>query len=293
MKHLCIAGMPLQVESGDREFFHRRYAAYEVEPGQTPQLCMRTRIMDAVPIPEGEVVQEVDTVHQLRLADGRFYRYITNGDGKVMFALCYTPDYSQADILLPRDFHTPYFTLTSFEYMQTGYFFNCRYSYLGGGILHSSSIAYKGQGIAFSANSGTGKSTHVGLWRQCFGEAVTVINDDKPAIYFDGERPILCGTPWSGKTDLNNNVQAPLKAIVIVERGEQNSIRRLDVVEGMNHLVHQRNRPYFDKELGLTMLDFTIKLLDSVPMYALTCNMSEQAVETVFKEIFPEEEWTR
>ena len=157
-------------------------------------------------------------------------------------------------------------------------------------MLHASSLAWRGHGIAFSANSGTGKSTHVGLWQQRFGDEVTVVNDDKPAIIFEGDKPLLCGTPWSGKSQINTNVMVPLDAIVFIERGEKNSIRRLDPLKSYFYLTSQLARPYYDINLGEKLVEFGERLLATVPIYCLTCNISTEAVETVVKEIFPEEE---
>jgi hypothetical protein len=128
------------------------------------------------------------------------------------------------------------------------------------------------------------------LWKEAFGDAVEIINDDKPAVYFEDGQAMLCGTPWSGKTDLNHNRTVPLRAIVFIERGETNAIRRLDTVESMYRLTGQIARPYYDEELGVQLLDFTEKLYAHVPVYCLTCNISRQAVETAFHAIFPQEE---
>ena len=290
MTKLCVAGLPMQVESGDKDYFAGRYADYVCTDERPPQFTMRTTLLDPVPTPEGELVERLENVSILRLPDGRTCRYGVNPAGKINFAIYNTPGYAEVDIQLLSTRKNPHLSQRDWEYMYTGFSFNNRLSTLGGGILHSSALAYKGQGIAFSANSGTGKSTHVGLWKQRFGDLVDIINDDKPAIIFEDDKPILCGTPWSGKTALNVNKQVPLRAIVIVERGEKNSIRRLDVVESMYHLANQINRPYFDAQLGLKILDFTERLLESVPVYCLACNISQEAVETVFREIFPEEE---
>lgn len=290
MTKLCIAGLPMQVESGDKDYFAQRYAAYICEDDRPAQFTMRTKLLDSVPMPEGEPMERVENVSIIRTADGRICRYSLNPAGMVNFAIYNTPGYEEVEIQLYANRKNPLFTQRDWEYMYTGFSFNNRLSSLGGGILHSSSLAYKGQGIAFSANSGTGKSTHVGLWKQRFGDEVDIINDDKPAIIFEGDKPILCGTPWSGKTALNVNKQVPLRAIVIVERGEKNSIRRLDTIESMFHLANQITRPYFDAELGLKILDFTERLLQSVPVYCLACNISQEAVDTVLHEIFPEED---
>ena len=52
----------------------------------------------------------------------------------------------------------------------------------GAVLLHAAAIEVDGCAYAFSAPSGTGKSTHILLWRQRFGERVDIINGDKPII---------------------------------------------------------------------------------------------------------------
>lgn len=120
-------------------------------------------------------------------------------DRQVLFTITYAPDYAEVDIALLETRRHPVFSLTDWEYMYTGAMFHNRLMQLGGGVLHSSSLAWRGQGVAFSANSGTGKSTHTGLWKQVFGDEVEIINDDKPAIWFDEGQPMLCGTPGAAK----------------------------------------------------------------------------------------------
>ena len=286
MTKLSIAGLPIEVESADKEYFAERFADYMREDDRPPVMRMRTMLLNPVPRPEGEVLKQIKESTIMRMADGRNCYYITDKKGKLGYATYYSSDYSDVEIQLLATRKHPIFSQRDWEYMHTGFFFANRMATLGGGVLHSSSLAYKGQGICFTANSGTGKSTHVGLWKQRFGDDVDIINDDKPAIYFDGDTPILCGNPWSGKTALNMNKQVPLKAIVVVERGEKNSIRLLDTIERMYHLANQIVRPFYDDELSLKILDFTEKLLHSVPVYCLTCNVSQEAVDTVFNEIF-------
>lgn len=291
---LCIAGLPIRVESADEAFFSHRFAEYRRDDDREPVMVMRTRRMDCVPVPEGELVEQIGHVKVVRTVDGRMCRYAhkmhpDGREGIVLFAVYFTPDYAEVDIQLSNQRRHPTVSLTDYEYMYSGGSFQNRLATLGGGVLHSSSIAYNGQGIAFSAPSGTGKSTHTGLWKKVFGDAVEIINDDKPAIYFEDGQAMLCGTPWSGKTALNRNRSVPLRAIVFLERGKENSIRRLDTVESMFHLTTQIVRPYYDEALGVKILDFTERVLANVPIYCLTCNISRQAVETVFNEIFPQE----
>lgn len=55
-------------------------------------------------------------------------------------------------------------------------------------VFHAALISFDGQGVAFAAPSGTGKSTHIRLWRRLFGSRVECINGDKPLFLFrDGK----------------------------------------------------------------------------------------------------------
>lgn len=286
---LSIAGLPVCIESADTAFFNKRFADYRREDDRSPMMRMRTIILDSITIPQGELIQQMDRVSILRLSDGRICRYGKSDSGIVYFAVLATPDYSDVELQLVSGRRHPQFTQTDLEYIYTGSLFCDRLYALGGGVLHSSSLSYRGDGLAFSADSGVGKSTHVGLWKQYFPDDVEIINDDKPAIMFDGDRPMLCGTPWSGKTALNRNQQVPLRAIVFIERGTVNSIRRLDVMDSMYRLLGQISRPYYDAALGERAVDFAQRLYETLPIYCLTCDISRQAVDTVYNTIFSQE----
>ncbi len=291
MMELRVAGLPISVESADTAFFERRFAEYLRDDAAPAAMTLRTRVLERIPEPEGEVVQQVRMATILRQPDGYLFRYVRDPRSKeLLVAFRYREDYADVQITLTPSRATDELSLTDWEYMYTGAMFRNRLSVLGGGVLHSSSLAWRGQGVAFSADSGTGKSTHVGLWKDYFGEAVTIINDDKPAIFYEGDQPILCGTPWSGKTALNCNRCVPLRAIVFIERGEHNSIRRLDTMDSMYRLLGQLVRPYYDEGLGVRSVDFAQRLCETLPIYCLTCNISREAVQTAFDGVFSQEE---
>ncbi len=87
------------------------------------------------------------------------------------------------------------------EYMLTGSDFYTWLIKYNGILLHSSCVVVDGVAYAFSADSGTGKSTHTQLWLKRFGKRAHMLNDDKPALRIIDGKPYACGTPWSGKHD--------------------------------------------------------------------------------------------
>lgn len=98
-------------------------------------------------------------------------------------------------------------------------------------LVHSSVLMVDGQAVMFLAPSGTGKSTHSRLWRQVYGDRVTMINDDKPLVSVrtdnNGTHLTVYGTPWCGKHGIENNTSASVKAIFILKRNEINKATKI------------------------------------------------------------------
>lgn len=151
--------------------------------------------------------------------------------------------------------------------------------------VHSSAIVYKNEGIIFSASSGTGKSTHTGLWKKSYPDDVTLINDDSPFISINGEEIILHGSPWAGASGINENKSAPLKAIVFLEQAPQNSIEKLPAIFALRLILKQMHIPT-DKNMTDRAYTLLNLLLSSVPCYLLKCLPDRDAVETVKKAVF-------
>ena len=110
-------------------------------------------------------------------------------------------------------------------------------------LFHGSTVAVDGEAYLFTANCGTGKSTHTRLWRQVFGERAMMVNDDKPFLRISEEGVLACGAPWSGKHGLDTNITVPLKGICILERGSENRIWSIAPEEAMPMLEKQSCLP--------------------------------------------------
>lgn len=148
-------------------------------------------------------------------------------------------------------------------------------------LFHGSAIAVDGEAYLFIAKSGTGKSTHTRLWRNYFGSRAVMVNDDKPLIRVADTGAIVYGTPWDGKHHLSNNISVPLRAICILERAEDNRIRKISVSEAYTMLLQQVYRPA-TREATMKTLVLIDKLSTSVGLYRLGCNMNIEAAEVAY-----------
>ncbi len=152
-------------------------------------------------------------------------------------------------------------------------------------MLHASVIEANGYGVAFSAPSGTGKTTHTYLWRRAFGEQVNIVNGDKPLVRIRDGKFYAYGTPWCGKENLNRNVSVPLKAILFLERGDTDIIEKADVNYGFERLFRQVLMPTDSKNTE-ALINLIIEMSQSVDIYKMKCTKSENAAKTAYEKIF-------
>lgn len=143
-------------------------------------------------------------------------------------------------------------------------------------LFHAAIISYAEQGFAFTAKSGTGKSTHVAQWMRALGGDVTVVNGDKPILRWrtgevaeppdgtpSGEGACACtssavppseegvettcnqpvgefvayGTPYCGKENWGQNTSVPLRAVCFIERCEPGEPDRLSCLEDDREVI--------------------------------------------------------
>ena len=149
-------------------------------------------------------------------------------------------------------------------------------------LMHGSTIAVDGEGYLFTAKSGTGKSTHTRFWREAFGDRAMMVNDDKPLLRIGAEETRVFGTPWDGKHHLSTNTSVPLKAICILERGEENEICRVEPGQVLPLLLQQCHRPRDPRSLAkvLGLLD---QMTKNVKFYRLRCNLDPRAATIAFE----------
>ena len=145
-------------------------------------------------------------------------------------------------------------------------------------LFHASAVALDGEGYAFTAPSGTGKSTHAALWKLYYGERLVFVNDDKPFLTFRDEEVFIAGSPWMGKHRRGENVTVPLRGIAFLNRDKENRLTAISPVDGYTELMKQVFLPP-TKEGMEKVLALLERAVTKVPCYRLACTPDQAAVE--------------
>ena len=84
------------------------------------------------------------------------------------------------------------------------------------------------------------------------------------------------GTPWQGKHHLGCNDHRPLKAIIELERGTENRIRRIGAADAFP-VLRKQAVAFQDVGLMTKILSLEKTLVEIIPFYHLNCNMEREA----------------
>lgn len=160
-------------------------------------------------------------------------------------------------------------------------------------LFHAAIVSYQGKGYMFLGPSGTGKSTHAGLWLKYIG-GTELANDDNPVVRIDddgngGTVARVYGSPWSGKTPCYRNVSYPLGGIVLLHQAPYNKIRRLTGIHAYASLVSSISGKRWDERIADGLHQTENVLASSVPMWYLECLPDEAAAVLCCTEISNEQ----
>lgn len=192
---------------------------------------------------------------------------------------------SYKDIMIERN---PNISDDDAEYLGTGGCFYKELLAFNGFRLHASTIVYDGKAYLFSAESGTGKSTHTNLWLKMLGNKAYILNDDKPALrLMDDGVWYAFGTPWSGKHDISVNKGVPVGGICMLERAEKNEITPYKGKDAIFDLFVQTNRPKA-AVYRMKLLELLDNLFEQIPVWKLKCNMEPKAARVAFEAMVEE-----
>lgn len=144
-------------------------------------------------------------------------------------------------------------------------------------LMHASAVEYNGKGIVFTASSGVGKTTQAELWAKY--RNARILNGDKVFLKQEADGIYAWGSPWKGSSPYACNRSAKLKAIVVLEQAEENSIYKLNVFESMKYFVPHIFFPCWDERCEQAVLTFLDRVLEETEVYLFKCRPDETAVK--------------
>ena len=190
----------------------------------------------------------------------------------------FTLSVAEADLAYERSFAEDGVTQAELEFTAVCRKFATEAAKDGYILFHACAVEAEGKAYLFAAPSGTGKSTHAGLWMQCFKERVRILNGDKPMLGFQQGTLFAHGTPFMGKEQWGYPGCVPVGGICFLHRSEENTIRRIAPSQALPQMLQQAFRPE-EPQLARQVVEAVIRMVQSVPVYELACDISQRAAE--------------
>ena len=143
-------------------------------------------------------------------------------------------------------------------------------------VLHCAYMQREGQAILFSAPSETGKTTQATLWEKHRG--TRVINGDKSLLIKRDGVWTANGWPVCGSSQVCHHESMPIRAIVMLSQGKENTISKLTPFQSFSQIYSQITINFWNKGAQQRAMDLIENLVTDVPVYHLSCTISEDAV---------------
>ena len=138
-------------------------------------------------------------------------------------------------------------------------------------LFHGVAMIYKGKGYILTAPSGTGKSTQFRNLHMIYGEECRIINGDKPIIRRMSEEEFrVYPSPWNGKENWSGRENARLHAVIWLEQGRENQIRRMDASDMVLPCLSQIIYNVPDPRTAHEACQMADGLLRHLPIYKFT-----------------------
>ncbi len=216
-------------------------------------------------------VRDVDTGNGItrveRYSDGGYRFLIHSADGQECALLTSSADFTQCHCtLLARTEIWQSFALNNTMMLSYAFSTAAQETLL----LHASVVRYQGKAYAFTAPSGTGKSTQVANWLRAI-DGCDLINDDNPIIRMIDGKPVLYGSPWSGKTPCYRNVEAPLGAVIKIERADSDYTTPLSPLQAFSTLITACSSMKWDEDIHDKTCQTISAIVGSTKMMTLHC----------------------
>lgn len=144
--------------------------------------------------------------------------------------------------------------------------------------VHASVVVNDGKGFLFMGKSGTGKSTHSGLWLKHI-EGSWLLNDDNPMLRLTEDGVRVYGSPWSGKTHCYRNESAPVAGIVRLKQAPRNRFRVCEDIAAFSAVLPGCSVLRQDMRLHEALCEALAELTERTLVGELECLPDREAAE--------------
>lgn len=152
-------------------------------------------------------------------------------------------------------------------------------------LIHASVVRKDSFGYLCLGVSGTGKSTHTGLWLKHI-EGTDLMNDDNPVVrVYENGTVRVYGSPWSGKTPCYRNTDAPVGAFLQLKQAPYNKIRQMSVVETFASLLPSCSVMKWDERNYTGVCDTIKAIMENSKTFLLECLPDEAACQLSYSTI--------
>lgn len=275
-KYLKIGGLILGL-SGSEEAFSKQFDAFLTEPCDSVHQTVIVRMCEPVKRENEELLLRK---REIMILDGGAYYILRFLNVRQIYETQLLKDGSQAWFYCKAPY-TDAFREELFHAVRAAFLYLAQRHHMA--ALHSASLLYRGRAWLFSGSSGTGKSTHTGLWNGLL--QTPLINGDLNLLEIRNGSAVVHGLPWCGTSGISDTATYPLGGIVLLKQAKENRIEELSE-DRRQLLVSQRFiMPFWTAEQQDCSLRFAEELAGHIMICRLHCNKENSAVTTAREEI--------
>ena len=91
---------------------------------------------------------------------------------------------------------------------------------------------------------------------------------------------MVYGSPWCGKESWQSNTAAPMRALCLLRRGEENAVYPVNAFDLLGEIAPHFHLPGAGQVDMLKLFDLIDRMFTQVPVYRLCCRNDRSAAET-------------
>ena len=98
------------------------------------------------------------------------------------------------------------------------------------------------------------------------------------------------GWPVCGSSEVCNNLAMPIRSIVMLSQGKTDEVTRLSPMKAFSQIYRQVTINRWNAAANMRCMDLLESLVRELPVWHLSCTISENAVNTLADALYPKED---